>query len=245
MKTYNLIAVVLLFIIGSVSGLMGQGSPGYMGKKIGIGYRIHLMPGFGNQPSANQSYTTDEFGSGVAKKFKINSYHQGFLEFVIAKNKTLIFEGIFSKSQFRPGTFDGNEYKGASGWGQMKSYGGSLGLRWYKKHLAPLSSFLGVNTGWQIVSAESLSYINYNDENILVPGGERGSLVLGIEFGTNRIIADAVILTFSFESNLVLGIMARSYLGIESDDSPLLDDAVWRMQTEQIASIGIGIGFMP
>ncbi len=247
MKRIVLFAFLLPLLFCVVSNVKAQQIPGYMGKRVAIGYRFHLMPGYGNSPSATQSYELDEYGEPIAQQFKINTYHRGFVEFVVARNKSLIFQGLFSKAQFNPWWQESySQYRYTSkGWGQMTSYGGSLGIRWYKKHLAPLSSFFGVNAGWQITSVEDLVVYDREQIETNIPGDNIGNLIMGFELGTNRVIQDKFILTFTFESNLAVGLLFRQYLDIERSPNPFVKDAALRGQLEQLVSVGIGFGFLP
>ena len=127
----------------------------------------------------------------------------------------------------------------------MTSFGGTFGMRWYKKHLAPLSAFFGVNMGWQVTSVKDLAIYDEEQIEYNIAGDNIGNLAVGIEFGTNTVIQDKVILTFSFESNLTFGLVTRQYLELEDSANPFLIDAALRGQLEQLVSVGIGIGFLP
>ncbi len=251
MKKIVIMAFLHLSIFGIVSSLSAQKSPGYMGKKVAFGYRFRFMPGLGGNPSARQDYTLDPAnGTEAPDRFKINTFHEGFIEIVSGNKSTVLLRGVYSKAQFSPYT-DGNSFSGYPiDWASYTAVGGSIGIRKYSKHLAPLSRYIGVSAGWQqVIVDEFITISEYSDvyEVNTFPSATGGSLTSAVEVGTNHIYFDKMVINYSFEFKFILGSLFnfRGVGGKVYFDDQMVYSAIKRMQLEQIFSFGIGIGFLP
>lgn len=253
MKRIQLLVLVLAAIVFLPSSSFAQSKvPGYMGKRFQIGYKYHFMPGYGKSPRKNADFTTSSDGT-----FKINTFHEGFMEYVVGRKTSLVASVRFSKAQFDPtgvnftGSFDGvaNEY------GQLSYFGGGLGIRFYKKHLAPLSSYFGFNLGFLSMATDKYSFVSEYDGRRVYSATTGSSPYLGFEIGANKILYDHLVLSFNFEGSFVLAFFYNALINEaagsfdvsdrDNNEQSIRTEAYWRVQQQQFINFSIGIGFLP
>lgn len=253
MKGFKLILLVLMTASFSANTTHGQSKvPGYMGKRFIAGYKFHFMPGWGGSPGKNA-----EFTQSSENTFKFNTFNEVYMEYVVGRKTSLVGSSRFAKAQFDPtavdwtGSFSGvsNEY------GQMSYAGGGLGIRFYRKHLAPLASYIGVNAGYLAMSTEPYTYFSDFSGVTNIRSTTGGTPYIGFEFGTNKILYDHLVLSFNLEGTFILAFLYNATLDElstdfsdpddESNETAIRTEAFWRMQQQQFLNFSIGIGFLP
>lgn len=87
MKKFNLYLATLFLMLGSVLVSLSAQVPGYMGKRLNMGYGFYINPAF----------TAYSYGYGESR---FNIQHEGFLEYATGKKFSLGFSAKFCKTSY-------------------------------------------------------------------------------------------------------------------------------------------------
>ncbi len=99
LQLMNRSRLVLLIGVCLVNTMFSQ-SPGYMGKKLTIGYGFHFSPALLGSNGQGSSLFGKEGGNASTGEFAFNSLHEGYLEYALGKRFSLGFSAKFYKTTY-------------------------------------------------------------------------------------------------------------------------------------------------
>lgn len=199
----------LLLLVSCFHAAEGQTIPGYMGKRITISYNPFTTLSLGNP--TNSTYPDIDGGWAFQHYFTV--------DYVLTKKISLIANVHTAKSFFVPQELRGL-YNSQSDlyidylleeYPEMNSTGVDVGVRFYRKHLAPLGAYFELRAGLTRIKIPDVEYqrtsyvfvgsnqIVTANEPYIVEGSGSLNPMLGMAFGTNRVIADKFVLSYGLD----------------------------------------------
>lgn len=221
----NKIVVSLLLISCSVFSQL----PGYLGKRLTIGYANYLSPSL-FFPSAN---STDRFELGLNTTHCINA------EYVIKKRTEFCVSAEF----FKTGFFRNNYNYQDDTPSQLECVNLSLGFKFFRPgFIAPVGKY-------QKLEAVIISNKAYNGRF------ESRSFAIALTFGRQRVFFNSIIVDTGFRlgvsTNALFNIIIYDVLDFNSPnattvnyDSELKQDINYRLFGAQLFNFHIGLGFL-
>ncbi len=208
--------------------LIGQKPPGYLGKRVALGYHSNIIPTFASPGGEKIKYSDGK----MKRKLGIDFSHALDLELTASSRTTFVTSLTYGKYFFNPISYS-DEVKNPSnnstyvivpGYASYKTLELMLGFRFYKEQLAPLGRYFGIMTGLGRHTSDEYRYLGYSGANgfgeIVIAEESIISYNLRMEFGDKKIFSDR----WYFAYSLTLG-MDLSMEGLSNMDIGLLPDA--------------------
>ena len=219
LRTYIFLILLFAAILAKA-----QPVPGYLGKRLSVGYKLHTFISLANPTSATTIEPIDENGDQTVKaNFIFHGQHYLNAEYAISKKHSLAADLLFTNLYLDPIYAYGNNalynynysndfYAGYNEFGKASAIGLMLGTKFYKEHYAPLGSYFQLKLGAVSLNVQDFSYDLYSqnklannkppytpDSSYTVTGGNSLVPVLAVGWGVIRVIKDCILIDFGFE----------------------------------------------
>ncbi len=160
--TKKIFLILFVILCSQFDKLIAQ-SPGYLGKKISIGYGFHTSPTINGSNANGNSIIGRKVGSGETGYFAFNTMHEGFIEHALKKRFSIGLSAKYYKTTYDNGLSLSVYYQYANntgGFGNVNYYGSPKGLYtikginyllygklFYRKYVAPWGRYMtfGIN----------------------------------------------------------------------------------------------------
>jgi hypothetical protein len=167
---------------------LSKPNPGYLGKKLSIGYNFHMFPAF-SQPNDIQT-----------KDFSWSLRHHISIENSFRKNASFIYDvGFFS-------TYTDIEYNGFNNLENqaISALQINMGYKWYVDHFAPLGNYLEFRSGFMFPRISDVSLDNDPNTalNGTISGGTAVIFNFGFGYGVQRVLFDQVLVGMGLDINI-------------------------------------------
>ena len=247
-KITILLSILLLEAVNSNA----QSTPGYLGKRMQIGYQGNIFPSFVN-PN----------GEEVNDKASLN--YQSFLHFDYALSKkwgASVKLGYFS-TYANPDGFIWSIADAFERNFKISTTSVSAGLKRFRQHFAPLGTYWEFKTALLIIKAGDLYYPEtkqYNDPGgLVVSGSVSSAFAVGLGYGMNRVIYDdklmistGIELSYTFvDREFAVSMMDHSTSAdpvnggnTESNQMELMDVAKGRVFIHNLLNFKVGVSYL-
>lgn len=202
-------APILQVVIGLLICLFSHGqNPGYMGKKIVVGYGAYVSPVTFGSTANNKSLFGSSYGNSEKGYLRFNFAQEGFIEGAVGKKVSLGFAVRYLKTGYDNRSSISNFNGRPSGYYTIKAFSYIPYFKvYFGKYLAPWGSYfimgpvitqmrsqhdVYMNIGTTVNNHDTL-ITNFGSDNVAV---YRGDLLIG--FGRNRVLFDRVTLDYGF-----------------------------------------------
>jgi hypothetical protein len=196
----------------TVAGAWAQQVPGYMGKRLAIGYSLQLSPNFrhsnystsGGAVEEENDFNALSFGEFSIKPKGISNVHYLQAEYVLTKKVSVLGAFSYSRAYYAAPTFGRQHerliYEGRPG---LNTFAPMVGIRWYTHQLAPIGTFLELNLSFMMINPDDFTYTavasqgsgTTNVTATIVPESSTATL-LGFKFGKSRMVSSNIKLDF-------------------------------------------------
>jgi hypothetical protein len=236
----------ILIVIVSLSGALMAQTPGYMGKRMVIGYGFHFSPAFFGSNGQGATIIGKTGGHASDGELAFNSLHEGYLEYALSKRFLLGFSTKFYKT-----TYDNHKelsamfnvqdsygynttiYYNASpdGLYHIKGQNYALYGKLFKRgFLAPWGKYMmfGVNIKRYTCSYDpaemklSPAGYGYSDNASFTDFGPREQSFTSFDilfgYGRSRILYNRIVLDYGFNLNLI-ATLNTAFDSLSDDDA--------------------------
>ncbi len=210
-KLLSTSAICLFTVLGGLA----QTVPGFLGKRLAIGYALQLTPNFrhGNySTSGGPQVNTNGFDELYFAEFSfkpkgISNVHFLQAEYVMSKKISLVGAFSYSRAYYAaPQLFTNYNSLSYDGRPGLNTFAPMLGVRWYTHQLAPVGSFFELNLSYMFINPDDFAYTAERDPSsagsgpaitsaVITPESSKAFL-LGLKFGKSRMVASNLKLDF-------------------------------------------------